>query len=312
MGIVDRRLVVITGKGGVGRSTATIALGLAAARRGKRVALVELSRQSTLPRMLAMGERTYEPRRVAPGVDLLGLSTLDCLADFGRRKLGLRNVAKWFFESSLMKGFVTAVPGLPDVIQLGKIEDMITQPLKNESAYDLVIVDGPATGQGLTLLDSARAMADVTRVGPFYDLALRIADFLSDPRQTATLAVTLPESLPVSETLQLDQAMRQEGHQLHGVLLNRWPRRHLPSTATPDAVAASLDAATGLSADGAASLRTLATRHLAHLDAAVQVRERLAEGLASGLPIVDLPLLTSAPLGVQAFEPLVDALSEVP
>lgn len=203
MHLLDHRLLVVTGKGGVGRTTTTAALGLAAARLGKRVAVVELAGQDSLANALGREQAAYTARTVAPGLDVVSLSPTDCLADFGQRKLRVRALSRWFFESRLMTGFVEAVPGLQDLVQLGKIENMLLEPLPGDPVYDLIILDGPATGHGLTLLAAARTMREMTGVGPFHDLARIIEDLLEDHERTGIVLVTLPEALPVNESLQL-------------------------------------------------------------------------------------------------------------
>lgn len=304
----ERRLWVVEGKGGVGRTTVAAALGLAAARQGRRTLVVELHGEAALAHRLGFHAARYEARNVAPGLDLMGLSPTDCLADFGKRKLHIGGLSPMVFGSRPMTAFVEAVPGLPDVVQLGKIEDRLLHPLPSESPYDLVVLDGPATGHGLTLLSSARHMRQLTRAGPFHDLAKLIEDLLEDPAKTATIAVTLPEQLPVQETLELLAALDRT-HDLPDLLVvNQRVEGPLPGgVPLPQLLS-------GLSGPHDAPWRALAVE--AH--AVARRREAALRALSEGLsawpadtrpPVVSLPQLDDpAATGPTALEPLVAAL----
>jgi anion-transporting ArsA/GET3 family ATPase len=300
---IDRRLLVVEGKGGVGRTTVTAALGIAAARLGRRVCVMELSGEASLSSRLGMGAPQYEPREVLPGLDLMSLTPGACLADFGERKLRLGPLAGWLLDSRLMTSFVEAVPGLQDVVQLGKVENRLNEPADGEPRYDLIVIDGPATGHGLTLLSSARSMRQMTRVGPFHDLAGTIERTLDDRAMTATFVVTLPELLPVQETLELLHALEADRSVPDGVIVNQvlpaWPR-------DADALQATLDALP----DGppAAVLRDLAAQATAAASRQREALQALDRGLADALPVVSLPRLEAGGAGPARLEPLVQAL----
>lgn len=219
--LFERELVVVMGKGGVGRSSLTAALALSAGQRGKRTLIVEMGGCRDVAQYLGLAERSYAPRPWRAGVDLASLTPAECLEDFGRRKLRTGALLKKVLNNRVSRAFLEAVPGLHDLLQLGKVENLLSEPLPTDTRYDLVVLDAPATGHGLTLLSAARTLADLTRIGPFHDLATIISGFLSDRERTALVLATLPEDLPVQESLELRASLQADGADLAAVVVNR-------------------------------------------------------------------------------------------
>lgn len=226
--LVGRRLVVVAGKGGVGRTCLTAGLATAAARRGLRVCALEMSGLQALPPLFGLAGRTYAPRSTAEGVDVVSLTPYECMNDFGRRRLRVSTLATLLFRSRVLKAFIDAVPGLHDLLQLGKLENMVNDPAPNEPVYDLVVLDAPATGHGLTLLAAARSMREMTRAGPFTEMSRVIEEFLADTERTAVVVATLAEELPVSESLELLTAIETDGMRAQGIVLNQLRPKRLP------------------------------------------------------------------------------------
>lgn len=305
MSRLHRKLLVITGKGGVGRSTLTAALGLAAARAGKRTVCIELSGQHAVAKALGLPGGTYEPQPVIRGLDHCTFTATDCLADFAQRKLRLPAVSSWLISSKPMATFLDAVPGLHDLLQLGKLENMIVEPLEGEPTWDLAILDAPATGHGLTLLAAARAMRETARVGPFHELAGIIERFLSDAEITGFVVVTLPESLPVHEAIELSHALAVDHAAPAAVLINRCAK-DWPQDAAADALRAELAKGTGPAAQALASLADdEATRSSRQIDARAALRAGIAQVTPLLVHIVELPDLTEP----SRLDPLVDILA---
>lgn len=209
--LFDHRLVIVLGKGGVGRTTITAALAVAAARLGKRACVVEFGDTASLPPKFGLTGRSFAFRRGGPGVDVWSLTVPECIEEFAGRKLKLPPFARSVVRNRFVTTFVDAVPGLHDLLLLGKLENLISEPLPSDPHYDLFVLDAPATGHGLTLLNAARTLTEITRTGPFYELARSIEVFLADPAKTATVLVTLPEDLPVQETLELARSLSGSG-----------------------------------------------------------------------------------------------------
>ena len=161
--LLSKRLIVTAGKGGVGRSSVAIALAISAGRAGKRVGLIELSAGDEVSKSMKWSGRTYAPRRISEGVDALSLSPIECLDDYGRTQLHIGALSRVLLKNRAMRAFIDAVPGFQDLVQLGKIEHLLDDDARGGAQYDLLVVDGPATGHGLTLLSSARSMREMTK-----------------------------------------------------------------------------------------------------------------------------------------------------
>lgn len=220
-GLFDHRMIIVGGKGGVGRSTVAASLGLAAAKEGKRAIVAEIYGQAKVAHLFGLTERSYTPRSVAPNLDVISITVPETLDDFGHRKLKMDALVRIMFNNRVVTAFIDAVPGLHDLLQLGKLENMLMEPLPDDPHYDIMILDGPATGHGLTLLSAARSMSETSRVGPFHDLAAIIEKTLGNPALTALVLVTLAEELPVNETLEFIDALGDEQPLLHAAIVNR-------------------------------------------------------------------------------------------
>jgi anion-transporting ArsA/GET3 family ATPase len=270
--LLEHRLLVVVGKGGVGRTTCALALALSAAKLGQRVLVAELGGTDHLTRALGAEGSSYAPQTVAPGVDVMSLDAMDCLNDFGRRKLRLNRIVSLVLRSRIVKSFVDAVPGLHDLLQLGKLENLLNEPAAEDTKYDLCVLDAPATGHGVTLLVGARSMREMTRVGPFSDLARVIETFLAGP-DCGIVPVTLLEDLPVQETRELIAMLEANDLTVAAVMANRQPADRLPDTPTwPEvraAVGAQLPAAVLALADDAAAARAQHQNSLSDLRSAV-------------------------------------------
>jgi anion-transporting ArsA/GET3 family ATPase len=300
----ERRLVVTTGKGGVGKTTVAAAITLAAARAGKRACVAELDGQWRIQRMFGHRARSYEPVPIAPGADAMSLSPVDCLDDFGKRKLRLDAMVRLVLTNRLMTAFVEAVPGLHDLLQLGKLDNMLNEPLPTDTRYDVIVLDAPATGHGLTLLAAARAMSDLARVGPLYELSHAIERLIDDPARTACVIVTLPEDLPVNETLELVDALGDERPLLQAVIANQVRAPALPSTPPWPVVEAALSASP---VPEVRALGEMAGLWIARERDQRAALERLERGLGQ-TPLLRLPQLEPHELRAEDLRALADDL----
>lgn len=233
------RLLFVIGKGGVGRSSVTAGLALAAGRAGKRALAIELNGVADIGRRFGH-QRSYEPLPIGPNTEWRSLTTRECVVDFGRRRLHLGAISTRLMGSRPLQRFLDAIPGLPDLLQLGKIENLLNEPLSGEPVYDLVVVDTPATGHGLSFLDAARTLTEVSKAGPFHDLAQKIAVALADGT-SGVVVTSLPEHLPLTETLELLEALKDRTVPLEAVVLNRMLPCPVPDLETWPAVRATLE-----------------------------------------------------------------------
>jgi anion-transporting ArsA/GET3 family ATPase len=200
--LLDKRLVLVTGKGGVGKTTVAAALGLAAARRGKRVVLCEVADQKRLGELLERPpDRLYH----------VSIDPERAKEEWLRYQLRSRTLATVLGGSGLFQYLTAAAPGLTELVTMGKVWDLAQlEPRAGGRGYDLAIVDAPATGHGLAMLRAPGTYASIARVGPVGRHAERIDSFVRDPAQTGVLTVALPEEMPVNETVEFERALRRE------------------------------------------------------------------------------------------------------
>ncbi len=216
--LFDRRFVVINGKGGVGRSTVCAAIATAAARRGKRVLVCELNTKERIPSLLGARPVGHEITPVvrpgpqgAGGIWCVNIRPEHAMREYGLMKLRVRALYKVAFENRLVKGFLRLIPGLPELLMLGKafFHEAELDPLTGAPRWDMVVVDAPATGHGFSLLRIPQVVLAVTRRGPMADDARRMQALLADPRRSSIHIVTLAEAMPVSEAIDLRHQLEE-------------------------------------------------------------------------------------------------------
>jgi anion-transporting ArsA/GET3 family ATPase len=305
-GLLDRRLIFVTGKGGVGKSTVATALGLHAARSGRRTIVAELASQDGVRRSFAQAGETFEEVRLADGLYTISIDPESAMEEYLRVKTGALGQA--LGASRLFQAFAMATPGMRELLSVGKIYELaqFTRHTGGADPYDLVIVDSPAAGHGIGILRTPRTFAEIARVGPIAGTAQRIAATVADPQFTAVVAVCIAEEMPVNETLWLRDQLRADGLELSAVFANALlPRRFTASEARTlrkahDGHAGAADAA-------------LAAALSEHARAAAQREEltRLHDGLGPDVTGVELPFLFSETLGEPELARLADALEAV-
>lgn len=281
MSLFDRRLLVTAGKGGVGRSTITAALALAASKRGKRVLVCEVNVQERISALFGVRATGSAIGRVAHGVDAVVVRPEEAMREYGLMKLRYQTVYKAVFENPFVSRFLHFIPSLPELVMLGKILFHVRQ-----GRWDLVLVDGPATGHGITFLGVPQALLDTIPPGSMRAEAEWMRDLLRDPRMTAVNLVALPEELPVNETLELAAATKERlGMTLGVAFLNRF--------VAPRFSAEERDRLPGSAADPAfdAALRA-ARAHGIRADMSGRYLDRLRRDLR--IPVTTLPLLHPA------------------
>ena len=192
------RILIVIGKGGVGKSTVTLALGMAAADRGLNTILVETNGCTSVPRMVGKPSLGYKPLKIGPNLHTLSVTPREAIQEYVVQQLKFQTLYRLIFENRIMLPLLQGAPGLHDAVQIGKVYD-----LSRSGDWDLVIVDSPATGHGLSMLNAPSTLKDLTRVGPIYQSNLEVEQALHDPDLCGLVLVTLLEDLPVSETLGL-------------------------------------------------------------------------------------------------------------
>jgi anion-transporting ArsA/GET3 family ATPase len=306
MSVLDKRLVVVTGKGGVGKTTVAAALGLLAARRGKQVILCELSGQTRLPPLFGASPDAGRARGVAAGVSAISIDPDSAEAEWLGRQLRSGTLAGILGRSSFFQLLTAAAPGLAELVTIGKVWDL-AQPEGRTGAvrYDLAILDAPPTGHGLALLTAPRSYANVARMGPIHRQALQIDGFLRDRASTTLLGVALPEEMPVNETIELEARLSDNRLTLDAVVVNGlYPERFT------SAEAERMSALDGRIPPGARAAVRLARAEYGRAHAQRSQVRRLRHGLEA--PITTLPFLFEPALGRPEIEVLSHALERLP
>ncbi len=220
---LQRELLVVTGKGGVGKTTLASALGLLAAERGRRTIVVEVGEQARLPALFGEHEpRAGEELELAPGLCSLTIDPDRALMEW-LQALGGRVSGRVLASSSTFQYFAAAAPGAKELVSMVKIWNLTRARGRRRGAraYDLVVLDAPATGHALGLLDSPATFGRIARVGPIASQADGVRSLLCDPARCGYLAVAHATEMAVTETLELQAKLgAQLGRELDAVLVN--------------------------------------------------------------------------------------------
>ena len=327
--LLERRLVIVTGKGGTGKTTVAAALALAASQRGLRVLVAEVGRQEHLPRLLVPGcpPVGYAGRELLPRLTAMRIEPFEALAEYLSLQLHSRRLVDLALRNRGFRQMMEAAPGWRELITLGKVwhlEQARTEsagehgarqqrPAEQEPLYDLLVVDAPATGHGMTFLDVPRVVVSALHTGPLRRHAELVADMIRDNRHTVLLPVALAEELPARETVELvERARREVGISVDRIVVNEVARAPFPTELDDlDRYLAALPENTPLG--GLPSLSSLAacatyasTRYALNHSYLEQISQRTA------LPVIPLPYLSKGVAGPEALLELAEALLEPP
>lgn len=208
--LITSNLVVVAGKGGVGKTTVTAVLARAAADAGQRVLVIELDGKPTLDGWL-------------PDIDVRHISAATSLEEY-LLEHGFGRIAKRLTKTGVIEVIGTAAPGIDDLVVLGKIKQ-----LERSGEWDLIVVDGPAAGHAVTFLTTPAGLRDAVSSGPVADQADDVLAMLADSKRCSIVLVTLPESTPVNELVETADAIRTRvGAELGPVVVNRLDTAPLP------------------------------------------------------------------------------------
>jgi len=207
-GLLDRRLLLVTGKGGVGKSTVAAALALRLASAGLRTLLCEVNADRRLGRMLGHPEVGHDVTPVEANLSMVDLEPDAAMREYVLSKIRLERVYRAVFENRMVRYFLRFVPALAETVMLGKVLWHLRQWPDAPGGFDRIVLDLPATGHALTLLGVPQSLVSTLPSGPMASEAGWMLELLTDPAVTSAVLVSLPEELPVNETLELAQALR--------------------------------------------------------------------------------------------------------
>jgi len=200
--LTTQRLVVVTGKGGVGKTTVSAALARAVAAAGRRVLAVEIGR-GRLATLLGVQRLGAEPVRIAARLQAAAVEPEEILGDFLESVLRFRLLARRLLGSTSFQVLAAAAPGLPELLVLHRLLGWLDARRLGRTVHELIVVDAPASGHSLPLLAAPRALGALAGLGPVADLLRRAEATLADPKTCLVCTVTTAESLAVKETIEL-------------------------------------------------------------------------------------------------------------
>ena len=298
--------MIVTGKGGVGKSTVALALALAAARRGKRTILCEVSAQEHLSRVFHRAEVGFHEVEMAENLWAISIDPDESLREYVLLQLKVKAMRDLLFKSRIFTYLAAATPGLKELVTIGKIWELALEDRKVKQGrnYDLVIVDAPATGHGVGFLQTPRTFANVARVGPIRQQAEILDKFIRNRKRTGMAVVTLPEEMPVNETAKLERDLASEV----GVPVSRIFCNGLYPERFPEDEAGAL---IELAAEREGAVRVACRAAASESRRARAEREQLArlEELTEA-PVTTLPFLFEPELGVEEIGVLADEVAD--
>lgn len=205
-----RQLLVVTGKGGVGKTAVSAVLGRQLAQSGRRVLVVEVDPRENLYQMFGIPPSGGEIVAAGPNLWIQNLKPRQVLDAIVRERLKLELLTRRVLSSTIYQHFAEGAPGLTEIAILGHAWRILHGIEPGAPAIDEIVLDAPATGHGVRLLAAPLLVSEVIRNGPFAEMGGELARLISDAGRCGIVAVTLAEEMPVQEVLELRAALRRE------------------------------------------------------------------------------------------------------
>ena len=303
--VFDRRLILVVGKGGVGRSTVAAAIAEQCARRGKKTLLFETNANDRFGSYFDKQPVGPELAQLAPNLWAVNTNPAAALEEYGLMILKFKSVYEMVFENRVTKAFLRAIPGLDDYSLLGKAWFHTAEEKRGKPVWDHVVFDMPASGHSVSMLRVPWVILDTVPEGPLTRDARTVKELLTDRSRTAAVLVTLAEEMPVNEAVELEQKLTALGIVPQQIVCNQIYPKHFaagaPVSRVLDALAADAALHTPLRevtehATLSRDRRALNERYLAELQRRAQT------------PLHALPMLFAPTLGPQHVQALGDML----
>ncbi len=229
--VFDRRLILVVGKGGVGRSTVAAAIASRSAASGKRTLLFETNANDRFGSYFDKAPVGTELAQLAPNLWAVNTTPAAALEEYGLMILKFKSVYEMVFENRVTRAFLRAIPGLDDYALLGKAWFHTTEEKRGRAIWDTVVFDMPASGHSVSMLRIPWVITDTVPEGPLTRDARTVKELLTDPARTATVLVTLAEEMPVNEAIELEDKLGSFGIRPQQIICNQIYPQHFPPAA---------------------------------------------------------------------------------
>jgi anion-transporting ArsA/GET3 family ATPase len=225
----DRRLILVVGKGGVGRSTVAAAIAAQLADRGKKVLLFETNANDRFGNYFDKPAVGTDVAQLGPNLWAVNATPASALAEYGLMILKFQSIYEMVFENRVTKAFLRAIPGLDDYALLGKAWFHTTEEKRGKPVYDTVVFDMPASGHAYSMLRVPWVIVDTVPEGPLTRDARTVKQLITDPKRTSVVLVTLAEEMPTNEAIELEQKLTALGIVPQQLVVNQVFPEHVPA-----------------------------------------------------------------------------------
>jgi anion-transporting ArsA/GET3 family ATPase len=293
--LANRRLILVVGKGGVGRSTIAAAIAGQLAEQGKRTLLYETNANDRFGDYFGKPPVGTELAQLAPNLWAINATPASALEEYGMMVLRFKSVYDMVFENRVTRAFLRAIPGLDDYSLLGKAWYHTTEEKRGRPVWDTVVFDMPASGHSFSMLRVPWVIVDTVPEGPLTRDARAVKALLTDPARTAAVLVTLAEEMPVNEAIELEEKLTTLGIRPQHLVANQVFPEHFPAGSPVTRVLDTLVASSSSLSSPLAELTAHASLSRDRRALNAQYLEDLSQRAKT--PVTQLPMLFAKTIG---------------